>query len=677
MVAKKGRRDSSESSPIVEVGEIDTSAPFQSVKDAVNLFGEAAFSAEKPIIIRKASPQSAEVRFDFTNNLSELRGFFKSKLCCGGLQKVLVKQTELHLAQRELNKLKEKLKNAETIREQALSELEWAKRTVDELTRKLEAVNESRDSANKVTEAAKSQIQEAKPGNVSVSSSDDAHSRDMEQYGTVCKELDTAKQELRKIRQVSNEVSDSKTVALTKVEEAKEVTKVNTERIELLRKEIAAVNESVEQTKFACSQARKEQSEIFAEKEIHQQSYKAGMEESAKKLLALKEEFDPEFAKKLEAQLTETYNEIDELQKQMDTAKASDMDSVNGVSLELNEAKGLLERFVEEEKSLQGSVESLKAELKNVKTENDEVEAKEAEIESVAGDLHLKLSKRKTELEECVEEESKAKAALEDMMLTLNQITSETEAARREAEAMRNKAEGLMKEAETAHLTLEDTELHLRVALDEAEEAKAAETKALEMIKSVSEKTNAARNSTSSESGAQSITLSQEEFKSLSKRAEVFDKLADMKVAAAMAQVEAVRASENETLKKLETTQGEIEKLKTATQEALKKAAMADAAKKAVEGELRRWRERDQKKAEEAASRILAEAEAKMSAESSPPQHHYKATKQKPIHNKLEKTKTSVVSKKVLLPNLSGIFNRKKNQVEWGSPSYLPGEKPL
>ncbi|XP_013612637.1 PREDICTED: WEB family protein At5g55860 [Brassica oleracea var. oleracea] len=652
MVAKKGRRDSSDSSPSVEVGEIDTSSPFQSVKDAVSLFGrEAAFSAEKQPLVRKPSPQSAE--------------------------KVLVKQTELHVAQKELNKLKDQLKNAETIREQALSELEWAKRTVDELTRKLDAVNESRDAANKVTEAAKSLIKEAKPGNVSVSSSDDAEGLDMEHYGMVCKELDTAKQELRKIRQVSNEVSETKNVALTKEEEAKEVTKVYSEKIELLRKEIAAVNESVEQTKLACSQAQKEQSEIFAEKEIQHQSYKAGMEESAKKLLALKSEFDPEFAKKLEAQLTETYNEIDELQKQMETAKASDTESVNGVSLELKEAKGLLEKLVEEEKSLEKSVESLKAELENVKTERSEVEAKEAEIETVAGDLNLKLSQSKSELEECVAEEGKANAALEDMMSTLNQITSETEAARREADAMRNKAEELKKEAETAHLALEETELNLRVALDEAEEAKTTEAKALGQIKSMSEKSNAVRNSTSSESGPQSITLSRDEFKSLSKRAEVSDKLADMKVAAALAQVEAVRASENETLKKLETTQEEIEKLKTATEEALKKAAMADAAKKAVEGELRRWRERDQKKAEEAASRILAEAEARMSVESSPQHLYYKDTKQKPVHKKLEKTRTSVVSKKVLMPNLSGIFSRKKNQAEWGSPSYLPGEKPF
>ncbi|XP_027336556.1 WEB family protein At5g55860-like [Abrus precatorius] len=653
MVAKIRQNATESPNPKPEVGEIDTSPPFQSVKDAVSLFGEGAFSGEKPIH-KKAKPYSAE--------------------------RVLAKETQLHVAQKELNKLKEQVKNAETTKAQALVELERAKRTVEDLAQKLKVISESRELAINATEAAKSQakqLKEEKYGDPD--GSNGAWKEELEaavkRYASVMTELDAAKQVLSKTRQECDSSLDARDSALKQAAEAEDAKKENMERATELSKEISTVKESIEQAKLASNEAQQQQAMILAEKDVLRQSYKATLEQSEKKLLALKKEFSPELAKNLEVQLAETVSEIGALQKEMENKRTSDLDSVKTVTLELDDAKESLQKVADEESSLRSLVETLKAELENVKREHSDLKEKESETESIVGNLHVKLRKSKSELEACKAEESKVSGASDEMILTLSQLTSETENARREAEDMKNKTAELKMEAEVTMLALADAEKKLKVALEEVEAAKAAEASALEQITVLTERTTAARTSTS-ESGAL-ITISKDEFDSLSRKVEESDKLADMKMAAAKAQVEAVKASENEALKRLETTQKEIEDIKTATQEALKKAEMAEAAKRVVESELRRWREREQKKAAEAASRILAETQ--MSSETSP--QHYRIQKQNPPHatvevKKLDKEKVSV-SKKALLPNISGIFQRKKNQVDGGSPSYLPGENPV
>jgi chromosome segregation ATPase len=69
-------------------------------------------------------------------------------------------ETELHLAQKELNKYKEQLSNAETTRVQALSELGKAKKTVDDLTTKLDVINKSKELAIQATEDAKTRTKQ-------------------------------------------------------------------------------------------------------------------------------------------------------------------------------------------------------------------------------------------------------------------------------------------------------------------------------------------------------------------------------------------------------------------------------------------------------------------------------------------------------------------------------------
>ncbi|XP_027170275.1 WEB family protein At5g55860 [Coffea eugenioides] len=651
MVAKDRQKNTG--SPKVVVGEIDTSAPFQSVKDAVNLFGEGAFSGEKPAT-RKVKAYSAE--------------------------RVLAKETQLHLVQKELNKLKDQLKNAESTRAQALSDLEKAKRTVEGLTAKLNTVGESKNLAIKATEVAKNHMDKMEEAERCNSNGVDGSQREnlesaREHYMAVSAELDATKQDLRKIRQDYDASGEAKAAAIKQVAEAEVAAKANMEKAGELSKEIAVLQESIEQVKLASMQSQDEEAKLYADKDVLKQSYKTRLEESANKLNALKKEIDPELTRNLETQLAETMLQIEQLRKEMDSTKASDLDSVKMVTTELDDAKESLQKVAEEESSMRSLVEKLKLELENVKKEHSELKEKEADTESIAGNLHVKLRKTKSELEAALGEKSKIEGASDDMLSTLEQLSSENEIARNEAEEMKKQAEELKKESEATRILLEEAEERLKVGLQDAEEAKVAEASALDQIKVMSERTNAARASTS-ETGAQ-ITISRDEFESLSKKVEESDKLAEMKVAAAIAQVEAVKASENEALKKLEATQKEIDEIKAATQEALKRAEMAEAAKKAVEGELRRWHEREQKKAAEAASRILAETD--MSFTASP--NNYRIQKQNPPEKrmefrKLDRAKTSV-SRKVLMPSITGIFHRKRNQVEGGSPSYLPGEEPV
>ncbi|XP_010238567.1 WEB family protein At5g55860 [Brachypodium distachyon] len=629
----------------LEVGEIDTRAPFESVKAAVSLFGEVRVSSDKSAARKPKAPQA---------------------------ERVLAKETELHLAQKELNKYKEQLNNAEITRVQALSELEKARKTVDELTTKLDAISKSKELAIQATEDAKARTKQLEHG-----SSNEAVGKDSslkqeldsarQQYATALADLDAAKQELRKLKKDFETSLDMRLSAAQQEEESLHSTEANKEKAAQLHNEAATIQESLLHVKAATQQANEEESQILAEKDVARKTYKQALEETEKKLSILRNEFDPAAYKTLKEKLDETNSEILSMQKKIEDARALDLESVAAVTTELDDAKEMLQKVAEEESSLRSLVEALKLELEAVKQEHSQLKEKDTDTESIVGDLHVKLQKCKSELEAAVSAESKAATASDDLILALQQLSSESKNALQEAEMMQKSAAELRDEAEAARVALTEAEEKLQSALKEAEEAKAAEAKALEQIKQLSDRASAVRASTS-ESGGK-ITISKEEFESLSRKVEESEKLSEMKVSAAMAQVEAVRASENEAIKKMETARKEMEDMELATEEALKRAEMAEAAKKAVEGELKRWHEREQKKTAES----LPSSEAHASTQ--PPV--YKASSGKPTERNdgQQRSGKTLLRKSFVLPNITSMFHKKKNQADGSSPSYLPGEK--
>ncbi|KAK7299920.1 hypothetical protein RJT34_10749 [Clitoria ternatea] len=528
------------------VGEIDTSPPFQSVKDAVSLFAEGAFSGEKPVI-KKAKPYFAE--------------------------SVWAKETQLHLAQKELKKLKDQLKNAESTKAQVLVELEKSKGLVEDLTEKLKVLSKSRESAIQATEASKSQAKQLKEEHCgNLDGANGAWKEELEttvkRYASLITEIDFAKQELSKMRQGYDLSMEERASALEQAAEAEDAMKANTGRASELSKEIIALQESIEKMKVASVQEHQLEEEILAEQNLLRQSYNAALEESKKKLHDLKREFNPEDTENLEMQLTETMNEIGYLQKQIENKKTSDLGSLRSITLELDDAKESLQKVAEQENCLRSLVEALSMELENVKRKHYELKEKEPKTESIVGNLKVELQKSEAELEVYLEEKSKVRGASKEMILTLNQLSSVTEKARQEAEDMKNKATELKIEATVTKLVLEGAETKFQVAWEEAEAAKAAEAIALDQIRVLSERTSAGHSSTY-ESGAR-ITISREEFESLTRKIEESDTLANIKVAAIKAQVEAAKASENEVHRRLEATQKEIEDIKTETQDTLK-----------------------------------------------------------------------------------------------------------
>ncbi|KAM1009055.1 hypothetical protein ACFX2A_005534 [Malus domestica] len=567
-------------SPRAEVGEVDTRAPFQSVKAAVSLFGK--------VVSRGGPSSNASPRVN--------ANAVKKKL--SPETNALDKETQLLLTQKELNKIKQQLQSAETAKARALSELDKAKRTLQDLNTKLKTLTDSKRSAIKDAEDVKNRAKKLEEVKSRETIEGNSWKRELDharnEYTTTVTELDAEKQELTKIRQDFDAALEAKLAAFQQAAEAQRSANVNSDRVNELSKEVSAMQGSIEQLKLAALQAQQEQVNAMSEKEAHLRSYRSAKQEAEDKLLSLKNEIDPELAKELEAKLEETTSEIEVIQEEMKKAHACEMDSVRGVTMELNEATKTLQEVADEESFLRSFVSSLRLELEDMKREQGELKDKEMEMEALATKLTDQIQKIKEEAEAQRNAPPSPHEYDAHHSSTAQKLYSETESARLEVEKMKENANRHKREADDSRVAAEGTEKKLKIALEEAKDAREAEQRVLEELKLLSGGTQEEGASSNSETGGAKIRLSEEGFESLRKKVEECEKLAEMKEAESMNQVEAINVRKTEVDKKLEANLKAIEEIKTATDRALNKAEMADSAKSAVEGELRKRRQEEQ-----------------------------------------------------------------------------------
>lgn len=560
-----------------EVGEIDTKAPFQSVKAAVSLFGEASLSSSpkfKSLLSKKSRPQ---------------------------VQVVLDKEAQFHIVLNKLNKLKEQLRGAESKKSETQSELDKARRTLDELRQRLNTVNESKQSILETSEALKvraRKLEEAiSSSNINAQDMVDIVKQDVdatrEEYKAAILELDASKQQLSNVRREFDATLEAKAAALRISQEADAAAEAHRHRVNDLTKQITSMQEALAKIKSSSTNAEEEDQKLLAKEHEDLCSSRLSKEELEHKVLTLKNEHQSLLTdENLQLKLVETNAEILYLEEKISKARAAYLESHKATQFELEIAKKSLEQVAEEKISLQNSVESYKQELEHVLEETAEQKHKQVEIDALVNNLQAELDDDKNVLEASVVNKISAADVTDDMAISIEQLTLETERAKQAVEEIKKRTEEQEKEAKTTTDMVAEMKNKLVSLLKEVEEAKVAKRAAQDEIKALSEKAKDSQEFTSESNGT--IKLSIEDYNSLMEKVNESEKLADIKVTANIAQVEALVASQKEAAKKYETVSKEIEELKMKEEAALKTAEMAEAAKTVLEAELHRRYQQEQ-----------------------------------------------------------------------------------
>ncbi|KAI3976542.1 hypothetical protein MKX01_008400 [Papaver californicum] len=489
------------------------------------------------------------------------------------------KTKELHFAQKDINQFSKSRKTSESIRSQAESELVNARKTVKDLKLQIE-------ESNLKTNAQRRELDTLKKSNKSQenlaldvgSKSDSAH-----MYVEAQKELQSIKQELCKLKRDMAHAMEMKAEANNETDAAISRIRSCSRTIETLRKEIEEASEEQVLVELARIEAVREFGAIKAQREAEGAKLVNKMEKIKSRMKDIIREID--CTKELEITLAITNSEVSVLQSELKLVKAMEVRSVvekasgednsnmnpiiedktttlsllQSVTEEMEASKKELARIKRGGFKLMASMDIIRDECKSISEETARLTKAEKETDSTMQNLNTKLLRAKNRLEAASSAEEKATSIVSNLSFTFQQLKSESDTARKESGLINEEMVCINEEKQKNESEIKLTEEKLQSAVQELELVKSSEAMSLEKLKILAEKTVKARASKSQHSS--SITISKFEYEYLMGHAKRAEAVAEKKVVAAEAWIEAVKVGEKEMELKREIAEREIREL--------------------------------------------------------------------------------------------------------------------
>ncbi|PAN29050.1 hypothetical protein PAHAL_5G197000 [Panicum hallii] len=427
--------------------------------------------------------------------------------------------------------------------------------------------------------------------------------RDAAEYAEVARELDRAKQELRRLGLEMKSAAEAKAKAESDIVASAITIQCNLRSADEMKRLVDEANEEHVLVELARIEAERECREIDAQRRAEAERFAGEMEATRAKIEALRK--DVVRARDMEAMLAVTNADVEVLQSEMELVRAMERNNaknddaaeaearrkkeeaqdkalLQAAEAELDAAKKELESIKAERFQFMTSMDSARTEILRVSEEVNRLKAEEKKADAQVQQLNAKLLKARARLETLTETDERSRAIVSNLTLALQQLQAEKEKARKEEELTEIERRCVRAETESANAEIAVTEARIQQSVKELEAAKVAEAAAMKKLKAAVEGTMQARAS----QGSGTITISRFEYEYLSGRAALVRVVADKKVSAAQAWVQALKAGEKELEARAEAAELVAAEVRAREAEAAAEAESAAGEQKALELEL-------------------------------------------------------------------------------------------